>query len=93
VIYKSEIISITEYLNTKYAEDRFVNTVKSHKSNQPNMNSKIKVAAKDAEKLTSEMRTVTKKEGIQHKSKIGRVQRGMAFDFRKTATAVINPER
>jgi len=37
------------------------------------MNSTIKVAAKDAEKLTNQMRTVIKKkEGIQHKkAKLG----------------------
>jgi hypothetical protein len=61
VIYKSEIINIAEYMNTKYAKDQFVNIVKSHESNQPNMNSTIKVAAKDAEELTTQMRTVTKK--------------------------------
>jgi len=38
VTYKAEIINNAEYLNTKYAEDHFVNIVKSHKSNQPNMN-------------------------------------------------------
>jgi hypothetical protein len=37
--YKTEIINTAEYLNTKYAEYKFVNTVKSHESNQPNMNS------------------------------------------------------
>jgi hypothetical protein len=37
--YKAEIINIADYLNTKYAEDQFVNTVKSHESNQPNVNS------------------------------------------------------
>jgi len=29
-IYKAEIISFTEYLSTKYAEDQFVNIVTSH---------------------------------------------------------------
>ena len=38
VTYKAEIINIAEYLNTKYKEDQFVNNVKSHKSNQPNIN-------------------------------------------------------
>ena len=47
--HKAEIINIAEYLNTKYKEDQFVNTVKSHISNQPNKNSKIKMAAKTAE--------------------------------------------
>jgi len=49
--YTVEIINIVEYLNTKYTEDQFVNIVKSHESNQPNMNSTIKMAAKAAEKL------------------------------------------
>ena len=48
---KVQIINTAEYLNTKYAEDRFVNIVKSHESNQPSMNSTIKVAAKVAEEL------------------------------------------
>jgi hypothetical protein len=47
--YKTEIINIAEYLNTKYAEDQFVNIVKSYKSNQPNTNSTIQVATKVAE--------------------------------------------
>ena len=47
--YKAEIINIAEYLNTKYIEDQFVNVVKSHESNQPNMNSTITTAAKVAE--------------------------------------------
>jgi hypothetical protein len=49
--YKAETISTAEYLNTKCTEDQFVNTVKSHESNQPNMNSTIKMAAKVAEEL------------------------------------------
>jgi len=49
--YKTEIINISEYLNTKYIEDQFVNIVKSHESNKPNMNSSIKEAAKFAEEL------------------------------------------
>jgi len=51
VTYKAEIINIAEYLDTKYTEDQFVNIVKSHESNQPNMNSTIKVAANVAEEL------------------------------------------
>ena len=47
--YKAEIINIAEYLNTKYTEDQFVNIVKSHKTNQPNINSTIQVAANVAE--------------------------------------------
>jgi len=49
--YKAEIMYIAEYLSTKYIEDQFVNIVKSHESNQPNMNSTITVAAKIAEEL------------------------------------------
>jgi hypothetical protein len=44
--YKAEIINIAEYLNTNYKDDQFINTVKSHESTQPNMNSTIKTAAK-----------------------------------------------
>jgi len=29
-MYKAEVISFTEYLSTKYAEDQFVNIVRSH---------------------------------------------------------------
>jgi len=36
-------------LNRKYKEDQFVSVVKSHESNQLNMNLTIKVAAKLAE--------------------------------------------
>jgi hypothetical protein len=49
--YKAEIINIAECLNTKCIEDQFVHIVKSHESNQPNMNSAIKVAAKVTEEL------------------------------------------
>ena len=38
-------------MNRKYIADQFVNSVKSHDSNQPNMNSTIKVAANVAEEL------------------------------------------
>jgi hypothetical protein len=44
--YKAEVISFTEYLNTKYTEDQFVNIVTSHQSYQHYMNSPIKIAAK-----------------------------------------------
>jgi len=40
-----------EYLNTEYKEGQFVNTAKSHESNQPNMNSIIKTAANVVEEL------------------------------------------
>ena len=51
VIHKAETINTAEYLNTKYT-DLFLNIVKSHETNQPNMNSTIKVTAKAAEELT-----------------------------------------
>ena len=72
--YKAEIINIAEYLNTKYAKHQLVNIVKSHKHNQTNMNSTIKVAAKFAEKLNqSHENSDTKKEGMQQiKAKLGK---------------------
>ena len=64
---KADIINIAEYLNTKYAEDQFVNILKSHDSSQPNMNSTVKVAVKVAEELNqSHENSDTKKESIQH---------------------------
>ena len=64
--HKVETVNIAEYLNTKYAEDHFVNILKSHESNQPNMNSTIKTAAKVAEELNqSDENSDTRKEGIQ----------------------------
>ena len=67
ILYKAEIINFAEFLNTKYAEDLFVNVVKSHKSTQPNMNSITKMAAKDAGEFNrSNEYSDTKKEGIQH---------------------------
>jgi DNA-directed RNA polymerase subunit L len=44
--YKTEIINTAEYLNKKCKEDQFVNTIRSHDSSQPNMNSTVKAAAK-----------------------------------------------
>jgi hypothetical protein len=35
-------MNIAEYLNTKYAEDQFVNITESQESNQPCTNSTIK---------------------------------------------------
>jgi hypothetical protein len=37
VTYKAEVTHISEYLNTKHAEDQYVNIVKSHDRSQPNM--------------------------------------------------------
>jgi hypothetical protein len=65
--YKAQIISISKYLNTKYAEDHFVNIVKSHESNQPNISSTITTAAKVVAELNqSDEKCDTRKEGIQH---------------------------
>ena len=49
--HKAKLKSTAEYMNTKYAEDQFVNIVKGRESNQPNMNSKIRMAAKVTEEL------------------------------------------
>jgi hypothetical protein len=47
--YNAQTISTAVYLNTKYKQDQFVNVVKSHKTYQQNMNSRIKTAAKVGE--------------------------------------------
>jgi hypothetical protein len=49
--YKTEMINIAEYLNTKYKGDQFVNIVKNHESTQPNINSIVKLVAKITEDL------------------------------------------
>jgi hypothetical protein len=49
--YKTDIINIAEYLNTKYKGDQFVNNVKNHESTQTNMNSIVKLAGKITEDL------------------------------------------
>jgi len=54
-------------MNTKHKQGQFINTVNSHESNQPNMNSTIKTEAKAAEELNqSNENSAIKKEGIQH---------------------------
>jgi hypothetical protein len=50
---------IAEYLNKEYKEDQFVNIVKSHESNQPNMNSTSKTRLQKNE--TNQMKTVKQK--------------------------------
>jgi predicted GNAT family acetyltransferase len=52
VTHKAETINNAEYFNAKYTDVQFLNIVKNHESNQPNMNSTIKVAAKVVEELT-----------------------------------------
>ena len=73
VSHKAEIINIAEYLNAKYREYQFVHIVKSHKSNDSNINSTIKMAAKDAEELNqSNENRYTIKEGTPNiKAKLG----------------------
>jgi hypothetical protein len=75
VAYKTEIINIAEYLNTKYKGDQFVNIVKNHESIQPNMSSTVKLATKFTEDLNqlNQQNDVQKNE-IQHtKAKLGEV--------------------
>jgi len=67
--YKAEITNITEYLNTNYKVDQFVNIVKSYESTQPttSMNSIIKTPAKITEELSQpNEKSDAKQEGIQH---------------------------
>jgi len=60
--YKEEITHTAEYLNTKYKEIQFVNTVTSHESNQPHMYSESKTSAKVVEELNhSNENNATKK--------------------------------
>jgi hypothetical protein len=61
------MMNIAEFLNTKYAELHVINIIKSHESDQPNINSTVKTAAKVAEELSkSDENSDTRKEGIQH---------------------------
>jgi hypothetical protein len=73
--YRTEIINIAEYLNTKYKGDQFVNIVKNHESTQPNMNSIVKLAAKFTEDLNQlNEKNDAKKDEIQHtKAKLGEI--------------------
>ena len=48
-------------MNTKYREERFVNIIQSHASNQQNIHSTIQTAAKVADELNNQMKTVTYK--------------------------------
>jgi hypothetical protein len=65
--YKAEIINIAEYLNTKYKEDQFVNSVKVRESTQPDMNSILKPAAKILEELNQLIgMNDAKQDGMQH---------------------------
>jgi ABC-type branched-subunit amino acid transport system substrate-binding protein len=71
--FKAEIINIAEYLKTTNIENQFINIVKSHESNQPNMNATIKAASKFGEELNkSNENWDTNRDGIQHiKAKLG----------------------
>jgi len=65
--YEAEIINISEYLNTNYKEDQFVNIVTNHESTQPNMNSIIKTAVNITEELIQpNEKSDAKQDGIQH---------------------------
>jgi len=68
-------VNITEYLNTKYKEDQFVNMVKVHESKQPNMNSILKSAARILEELNQlNGMNDAKQDGMQHrKGRLGEV--------------------
>jgi hypothetical protein len=67
ITHKAEIINTAEYFKTKYIEDQFINSVKSHESTQPNMYSTIKVAAKIVDESNQlNENSDTKQEGIQH---------------------------
>jgi lipopolysaccharide export LptBFGC system permease protein LptF len=75
--YKTEIINIAEYLNKRYKEDQFVNTIRSHDSNQPNTNSTVRAVAKIIDELSqSYENNDVNQDGIQTQSKIGRVLKG-----------------
>jgi len=68
------MINIAENLNTNYKKkDQFLNTVKSHESTQPNMNSIIKTAAKFTEELSQlNEKKDAKQDGVQHtKARLG----------------------
>jgi hypothetical protein len=45
-------INIAEYLNKKHKEHQSVNIIRSHNSNQPNMNSTVRAAAKITDNLS-----------------------------------------
>jgi hypothetical protein len=44
--YKAWVINTAECLNTKFKEDHFVNTVKSHEKKRPSNNSTILITTK-----------------------------------------------
>jgi hypothetical protein len=73
--YKAEITSISEYLNTNYKVNQFVNIVKSYESTQPVVNLIIKTATKITEELSQpNEKSDAKQEGIQHtKARLGEV--------------------
>jgi bisphosphoglycerate-dependent phosphoglycerate mutase len=62
-----QIINIAEYLNKKYTEDQFVYIRKSHDSDQPNMNSTVRAAAKIIDEFSQPNENNDKKQdGIQN---------------------------
>jgi hypothetical protein len=65
--FKTLIINIAEYRNKKYKEDQCVDIIRSHDSNQPNMNSTVRAAAKIIDELSqSNENSDMKKDGIQN---------------------------
>ena len=60
-IYIAEIMSTAKYLNRRYKENQLVNIVKSHESNQPNMNSTVKASAKVSNENSGGREEKTKK--------------------------------
>jgi hypothetical protein len=65
--YKTEMINTVEYLNKKYKEDQFLNTIRSHDSNQPNMSSTVRAAMKIIDVLSqSNENNDMKQDGIQN---------------------------
>jgi hypothetical protein len=59
-------------LKTKYKEDQFLNIIKCHESNQPNMNRTIKIAAEVLKDFYETQKAVAHKKGrhTAYKSKI-----------------------
>jgi hypothetical protein len=66
---RAEITSISEYLNTNYKVDQFVNIVKRYESTQPTKNPIIKIAEELSQPNEN---SDAKQEGIKHtKARLG----------------------
>jgi hypothetical protein len=65
--YKTGIINTAEYLNKKYKEDQFVNIIRNHDSNQPNMSSTVRAAVRIIDELSQpNENNDMKQDGIQN---------------------------